>query len=64
MRQSLWRTPGKTKGDPKMDDETPAEVTDAVLWGDTDVILADPLTKRMDVKKLWGVLERIFSDMN
>ena len=46
-----------------MDDERPAEVTDAVLWVDTDVMLADPLTKRTDAKKLWEALDSNFWDM-
>ena len=46
-----------------MDDERPTEVTDAVLWVDTDVMLADPLTKRMDAKKLWEALDSNFWDM-
>ena len=46
-----------------MDDERPTEGTDAVLWVDTDVMLADPLTKRMDAKKLWEALDSNFWDM-
>ena len=46
-----------------MDDERPVEVTDVALWVDTDVMLADPLTKRMDAKKLWEALESNFWDM-
>ena len=46
-----------------MDDERPTEVTDAVLSVDTDVMLADTLTKRMDAKKLWEALDSNFWDM-
>ena len=63
MRQSLWRTPGKIKGDPRMDDEKPADVTDVALWVDTDVMLADPLTKKMEATKLWEALDSNYWDM-
>ena len=63
MRQSLWRTPGTAKGDPRMDDEKPTDVTDIVYWVDTDVMLADPLTKKMDAKKMWDALDSNYWDM-
>jgi len=63
MRQSLWRTPGTAKGDPRMDDEKPTNVTDIVYWVDTDVMLADPLTKKMDAKKMWDALDSNYWDM-
>ena len=63
MRQSLWRTLGTAKGDPRMDDEKPTDVTDIVYWVDTDVMLADPLTKKMDAKKMWDALDSNYWDM-
>jgi len=46
-----------------MDDEKPTNVTDVVYWVDTDVMLADPLTKKMDAKKMWDALDSNFWDM-
>ena len=63
MRQSLWRVPGTAKGDPRMDDERRADTTDVCLWVDTDVMLADPLTKKMEVTKLWVALDSNLWDM-
>ena len=63
MRQSLWRSPGKSKGDPRMDDERSENVTDVVLWVDTDVMLADPLTKKMEAITRWEALSSNYWDM-
>ena len=57
MRQSLWRKPGSPKGDPHMDDEMPKEPTDIVRWVDTDVMIADPMTKVMEPDKLHTALD-------
>ena len=57
MRQSLWRTPGEAEGDPFIQDEKPKETTDNIRWVDTDVMLADPLTKIMDPSKMIQALE-------
>ena len=51
------------KGDPRMDDERKADTTDLCLWVDTDVMLADPLTKKMDAKKLWEAIDSNYWDM-
>ena len=51
------------KGDPRMDDERTADATDVCLWVDTDVMLADPLTKKMEATKLWEALDSNFWDM-
>ena len=40
-----------------MRDEKPKDVTDSVRWVDTDVMLADPLTKVMDPCMLVQALE-------
>ena len=47
LRQPLWRVPGNAHGDPDYDDYNPKATTDRIRWIDTDVMLADPLTKRM-----------------
>jgi len=57
LRQSLWRTPGMPVGNPEFEDERPKETTDIIRWIDTDVMLADPLTKAMDCEKLNTALE-------
>ena len=48
LRQSLWRSKGDLTGDPY----APEEPTDKVRWLDTDVMIADPLTKLMESEKL------------
>ena len=57
MRQSVWRQPGQDYGDPLLCDELPINATDVVKWIDTDVMLADPLTKAMDAAKLMAALD-------
>jgi hypothetical protein len=52
LRQSLWRSKGDLTGDPYVQDEPPEEPTDKVRWLDTDVMIADPLTKLMESEKL------------
>ena len=52
MRQSLWRERGQRIGEPTVQDEMPSHPTDIVRWIDTDVMLADPLTKQMEANKL------------
>ena len=39
-------------GEPTVQDEMPSHPTDIVRWIDTDVMLADPLTKQMEATKL------------
>ena len=50
--ESLWRVKGEDCGDPHYLDDRPAEPTDEVRWIDTDVMVADPLTKVMESTKL------------
>ena len=57
LRQSIWRTPGQAYGDPLLCDDLPSNATDVVRWIDTDVMLADPLTKAMDATKLMSALD-------
>ena len=57
MRQSLWRKPGERIGDPHYSDEMPKGATDSVRWIDTDVMIADPLTKAMEPDKLMAALD-------
>ena len=57
MRQSLWRERGEKVGDPTVQDEMPKHPTDKVRWIDTDVMLADPLTKQMEAIKLIEALD-------
>ena len=59
LRQDLWRKKGDDAGDPFYDDYRPAndQLTDIVRWIDTDVMIADPLTKVMEPAKLVEALE-------
>ena len=59
LRQDLWRQKGQETGDPFEEDYKPKDVdlTDKVRWIDTDVMVADPLTKVMEPVKLVHVLE-------
>ena len=59
LRQDLWRQKGQETGDPFEEDYKPkdADLTDKVRWIDTDVMVADPLTKVMEPVKLVHVLE-------
>ena len=57
MRQSLWREQGQRIGDPTVQDEMPTYPTDIVRWIDTDVMLADPLTKQMEANKLMEAMD-------
>ena len=59
LRQDLWRQKGQETGDPFEEDYKPkdADLTDKVRWIDTDVMIADPLTKVMEPVKLVHVLE-------
>ncbi|CAE7355602.1 unnamed protein product [Symbiodinium sp. CCMP2456] len=54
LRQELWRKAGEKAGDPFYDDCKPADdqLTDIVRWIDTDVMIADPMTKVMEPTKL------------
>ena len=63
LRQPLWRAVGKAHGDPNYDDYKPEETTDKVRWIDTDVMLADPLTKGMDPDKLRVALKENHWDL-
>eukprot|EP00971_Amphidinium_carterae_P352490 6492618-Amphidinium_carterae.1 len=64
LRQNLWRIPGDPKGDPYLEDERPSNATDLVFWIDTDVMIADPLTKAMDPSKLLEALRTNHLDLN
>ena len=57
LRQSLWRLPGEAQGDDRTMDDIPKETTDKCRWIDTDVMLADPLTKVMEPWKLDEALD-------
>ena len=63
LRQSLWRRRGEAIGDSRMCDEMPADSTDIVRWIDTDVMVADPLTKAMDPEKLIYVMTHGYYDI-
>ena len=56
LRQNLWRTKGEAIGDSRLCDTLPVDATDTVRWIDTDVMIADPLTKLMDPAKLIHVM--------
>ncbi|CAE7418365.1 GIP [Symbiodinium sp. CCMP2592] len=59
LRQDLWRKKGEKAGDPYEEDYRPSDesLTDTVRWIDTDVMVADPLTKVMEPTKLVHVME-------
>ena len=57
LRQSLWRKPGEAQGDDRTMDDVPKDTTDKCRWIDTDIMLADPLTKVMEPWKLDEALE-------
>ena len=57
LRQNLWREPGEVVGMPALKDEVPEDATDLVRWIDTDVMVADPLTKTMEPVKLVEMLD-------
>ena len=44
-------------GEPTVQDEMPTHPTDIVRWIDTDVMLADPLTKQMEATKLTEAMD-------
>ena len=57
LRQILWRAPGEALGRPHVDDERPEAPTDEIRWIDTDVMIADPMTKIMEPDKLVAVMK-------
>ena len=57
LRQNLWREPGEAVGSPQLKDEIPENATDKVRWIDTDVMIADPLTKTMEPIKMVQTLD-------
>jgi hypothetical protein len=63
MRQSLWRTPGEKESDSLFVDSIPADATDKVRWIDTEVMIADPLTKKMQPDKLQEALDTCVWDL-
>ena len=65
LRQELWRKAGEKAGDPFYDDYKPADdqLTDIVRWIDTDVMIADPLTKAMEPTKLLEALKTNILDV-
>mgnify|MGYP001342969120 CR=1 FL=1 len=52
LRQNLWRAKGEAIGNPLIRDELPVDATDSIRWIDTEVMLADPMTKNMEADKL------------
>ena len=62
LRQSLWRRKGEAKGDPQYEDTVPNNPTDKIRWIDTDVMIADPLTKLMESTKLSEAIETNWLD--
>ena len=62
MRQSLWRRPGGDRTDPRTMEQRPTKTTDTVLWIDTAVMPADPLTKSMKSDFLRDIIEKNFWD--
>ena len=58
-RDCVSSTSGEKAGDPFYDDYKPADdqLTDIVRWIDTDVMIADPLTKVMEPTKLVEALK-------
>ena len=65
LRQELWRKAGEKAGAPFYDDYKPADdqLTDIVRWIDTDVMIADPLTKAMEPTKLLEALKTNILDV-
>ena len=64
MRQSIWRRKGERVGETDMDTmPTKDDATDIVYWVDTDVMLADALTKMMGPEKLVEALEVNYWDV-
>ena len=57
LRQNLWRAAGEEVGNPTLRGELPEDATDVVRWIDTDVMVADPLTKTMEPVKLIEMLD-------
>ena len=56
LRQCLWRKPGEGYADPRFFEAKIKEATDYCVWIDTRVMVADPLTKRMNPWLLLKVL--------
>ena len=63
LRQNLWREPGESIGNPQLKDELPANATDMIRWIDTDVMIADPMTKTMEPIKLCAFLDSNLWDL-
>ena len=73
LRQQLWRKMGEEAEDPLYVDKKPgdSECSDLVVWVDTDVMVADPLTKQMEPDLLrdimkngaWSIKQPIESQM-
>ena len=61
--QNLWREPGESVVSPQLKDEIPEGATDRVRWIDTDVIIADPLTKTMEPIKMVETLDSNLWDL-
>ena len=64
LRQNLWREPGELVGNPATRDLMPTNATDRIRWIDTDVMIADPLTKSMEADKLQAVLDTNIWDIS
>ena len=59
LRQTLWRGIDGRLVDPRLLEAKPEQTTDRCRWIDTNVMLADPLTKAMDAEKLVYVVDRV-----
>ena len=59
LRQNIWRKQGDSLGESGILDTLPKpeDCADIVRWCDTDVMLSDALTKRMDADKLMEAVE-------
>jgi hypothetical protein len=57
LRQNLWREVGEEIGNPTIRDDIPEKATDSIRWIDTDVMVADPLTKVMEPTKLLATMD-------
>ena len=64
MRQSIWRKKGEKISETDADDLPEIhEATDIVYWVDTDVMIADCLTKPMAPEKLIEAIETNYWDL-
>jgi len=57
LRQQLWRFPGRSSLEARLQDEPPPTPTDILRWVDTHVMATDPLTKIMKDTYLQDILD-------